>query len=304
MLIRQFVKGIDDSLWASFLEIALEEFRLSMLDPEFSEDGMLIAEINGQVVGVINAHISPSCPKFCVLRNFKVLKNHWHYVAGDLLDAALGSFSQRGARIVKACFPETAKRQIALLKAFGFELGFTECKMKHELKTTSSLENANMQIRKYSEVNNPDLVIHLQNKAFKGLIGRPVTKEEFLFWIKNPLFECFIAFLEEKPVGSVFCELEREKKDKEKHGWIYGLGVLPNYRRLKIGTILLSKVLQFLKSAGANYVLVNTDYNSYQQRFYESAGFYVVRKIVCLQRSLSQKRVAESTRNKADILLV
>jgi len=194
-----------------------------MLDPEFNEDGMLIAEINGQVVGVVNAHISPSYPKFCVLRNFKVLKNHWRPVANNLLDVALESFSKRGARLVKACFPEMAKRYIALLKASGFELDFIECKMKHELKTVASLENANVQIKKYSEISNPDLVIHLQNKAFKGLIGRPVTKEEFLFWMENSLFDCFIAFLEGKPVGSVFCELEREKKGKGKHGWIYGL---------------------------------------------------------------------------------
>jgi len=289
MHVRRFRKGVDDLLWTSFLKIDPEEFRQSMLNPEFSEDGMLIAEINGQIVGVINAHISPSYPKFCVLRNFKVLKNHWHSVADNLLGAALDSFSQRGARLVKACFPETAKYYIALLKTYGFEPDFIECEMKHELKVVPSLENANIQVKKYSEVNNPDLVIYLQNKAFKGLIERPVTKEEFLFWMKNLQFQCFIAFLEEKPVGSVFCELEDKKKGKEKYGWIYGLGVLPNYRRLKIGTILLSRVLQYLKEAGANFVLVNTDYNSYQQRFYESAGFCVARKIICLQKIIKSK---------------
>ncbi len=54
-MIRHFVKGLDDSVWAFFLGIDLEEFRQSVLDPEFNKDGMLIAEINGQVVGVVNA---------------------------------------------------------------------------------------------------------------------------------------------------------------------------------------------------------------------------------------------------------
>jgi ribosomal protein S18 acetylase RimI-like enzyme len=80
-----------------------------------------------------------------------------------------------------------------------------------------------------------------------ALIGRPVTKEEFLFRLKDPLFECFIAFLGEKPAGSVFCELKDEKKGKKKHGWIYGLGVLSSYQRLKIGTTLLNRSLRFLK---------------------------------------------------------
>lgn len=289
MLIRRFVKGTDDLLWASFSKTDLELFRLFMLDPEFSEDGMFIAEIDGKAVGVINAHISPSYPKFCVIRNFKVLGNHWNQVAGSLVDNVLDSFLQRGARIVKACFPETAKRYIALLKKYGFELDFIECKMKHELKTVSSLENPDIQIKKYSKVKNPDLVIYLQNEAFQGLIGRPVTKAEFLFWLKKPLFECFIAFLKEKPAGSVFCELEEEKKGKGKHGWIYGLGVLPEYRRLKIGTVALSSVLSSLKEAGAEYVLVSTDCESYQQRFYESAGFVCLRKTKCLRMVIKPK---------------
>lgn len=284
MAIRRFVKGIDDSLWASFLKIDLEEFRLSMLDPEFSEEGMLIAEIDGEVVGVVNAHISLSYPKFCVLRNFKVLKAHWCSVASDLLDAALDSFSQRGASLVELCLPETAKPYIALLKTRGFELDCIECEMKHELKAMPSLDSRDLQIKRYSEINDPGLVIHLQNEVFRGLIGRPVTKEEFFFWMKNLLFECFIAFLRDKPVASAFCELQDAKKSKERHGWIYGLGVLPIHRKLKIGTALLSRILQFLKEKGANLVLVNTDYNSYQQRFYESAGFYVIRKIICLRK--------------------
>ncbi len=289
MLIRRFIKGTDDLLWASFSKIDLEQFRLFMLDPEFSEDGMFIAEIDGKAVGVINGHISPSYRKFCVIRNFKVLEDHWDQVAGSLVDNALDSFLRRGARIVKVCFPETAKRYIALLKKYGFELDVIECKMKHELKTVSSFENPDIQIKKYSEVKNPNSVIHLQNEAFQGLIGRPVTKEEFLFWLKNALFKCLIAFLKDKPAGSAFCELEKEKKGTGKHGWIYGLGVLPEYRRLKIGTVLLSSVLSFLKEAGAEYVLISTDYESYQQRFYESAGFVCLGKTKCMRKVIKPK---------------
>ena len=70
-----------------------------MRDPEFNEDEMLIAEINEQVVGVINAHFSPSHSKFCVLRNFEVLEKHWHQVASGLQETLLDSFSHRGAKL-------------------------------------------------------------------------------------------------------------------------------------------------------------------------------------------------------------
>lgn len=104
--------------------------------------------------------------------------------------------------------------------------------------------------------------------------------------MKDPNFECFIAFFDEKPVASSFCEVKTVKH--ESHGWIYGLGVLPDYQRKKIGTTLLGTLLNHLKRKGANYSFVETDYDSYQQRFYETAGFHVIDKIVCLRKILQK----------------
>lgn len=284
MRIRRFVKSLDDLAWANLTGVNLNEFMNSMLDPEFSYVGMFVAEINNQVVGVANAYISPSCPKFCVLRDFKVKEEYWGLVALSLLDATLNSFMQRNANVAEACLPEEAERYILLLKSRGFESKSTDCKMKRDLKNILPVVNHRIQIRKYSEISDPKLIINLQNEIFEGLTGRPVTKEEFLLWIKNPDFECFIAFFDDKPVASSFCEVKTVKH--ERHGWVYGLGVLPSYRRKRIGTALLSTVLNHLKGKGANYAFVQTDYNSYRQCFYESARFHVVSKITCLQKSI------------------
>jgi hypothetical protein len=87
-MIREFVKELDDSAWADLEGIGLDEFRESMNNPEFSFEGTLVAEIDGQIVGIVDAHVSPSFSEFCVLRTFKVKNGWWNLVAQPLLDAA------------------------------------------------------------------------------------------------------------------------------------------------------------------------------------------------------------------------
>ena len=43
MIIRRFVKGLDDSAWANLTGVDSNEFRESMLDLEFSDVGMFVA---------------------------------------------------------------------------------------------------------------------------------------------------------------------------------------------------------------------------------------------------------------------
>lgn len=119
-MIRRFVKGLDDLTWANLKGVDLNEFKQSMYGPEFSEVGMVVAETNNQVVGTVNAHISPSHPRFCVLRDFKVKDAYWDSVASLLLEAALNSFAQRNAKVLETCFSEQAEHYISLLKSKGF----------------------------------------------------------------------------------------------------------------------------------------------------------------------------------------
>jgi ribosomal protein S18 acetylase RimI-like enzyme len=284
MSVRRFIKGADDFAWSSLAGIELAEFRGSLLDPEFSDEGMLVGEVDGRIAGISNAHISPTHPSFCVLRNFRVKEEHWEALALLLLDSALDSFTMRNAHSVEAVFPETEKRHISLLQNNGFEATRTDCKMRHDLRANPAAGNPEIRIAQYSDVKNPELVVNLQNEVFRGLTGRPVTKEELLHWMKNMDFECFIAFSDGLAVASSFCEIKQV--EGKKHGWIYGLGVLPAFRRKKIGTALLAAILNYLKARRANVVFLETDYGSYEQRFYESAGFQVDSRLVCLRKDL------------------
>lgn len=284
MIIRRFVRGIDDSAWAELAQVNLGEFRASMLDPEFSDLGMYVAEIKKKVVGIANAHISPSQPRFCVLRSFNVRDDYRDMVASSLLDVALKSLGERSAEAVETRVPEDATRHISVLKRKGFKVKYVEGKMKHDLKHVPFKKVPRVQFKTYSEVGNPELIENLQNEIFKGITGRRVTKEEIVYWMENLNFECFVGYGKGNPVASSFCEIRNV--NNEKHGWIYGLGVLPSYRRKKIGTALVYKVLNFIKSKGAKYAFVETDYESYQQCFYELLGFRVESKALWLQKSI------------------
>jgi GNAT superfamily N-acetyltransferase len=287
MSVRRFTKGADDSDWSILAGIELAEFRRSLQDPEFSYDGMLVGEIDGRIAGIVNAHISPTHPSFCVLRNFRVKEEHWEALATLLLDSALDSFIMRNAHGVEAVFPETEKHHISLLQNNGFKTTSTDCKMRHDLRTIPTAGNPEIRIMKYSNVKKSELVVNLQNEIFRGLTSRPVIKGEFIYWMQNPGFECFIAFSDRSAVASSFCEIKQV--EGEKHGWIYGLGVLQAFRRKKIGTALLAAVLNHLKARGADAVFLETGYESYEQRFYESAGFQVDTRLVCLRKDLLPK---------------
>lgn len=278
--------GADDAAWASLIRLDLDEFKESMSDPEFSAAGMQVAEVDKRIVGTANAHISPSHREFCVLRNFTAKQELWNAVAPQLLDAALNSFIERNARAVQARASEENQCYVSLLESRGFQLRSIECKMIHDLKSVPPVGNSKLRFKTYAEVSTPALIEEIQNKIFRGLIGRPVTRDEIMFWMKNLEFECFVGYYNEKPVASSFCEIK--EVDKEKQGWIYGLGVLPSYRRRKIGTTLLYNVLDYVKGKGAKRAHAETDYKSYQQRFYESAGFHVESKILSFQKTLQK----------------
>jgi len=287
VIIRRFTKGVDDSAWAELAQVNLDDFKASMLDPEFNDVGMYVAEIKKRVVGIVNAHISPSYPRFCVLRSFNMRDDYWDMVASSLFDVALKSLAERSAEAVETRVPGDATRHISFLERKGFRVKYIECKIKHDLKRLLLKKIPTVQFKTYSEVGNPELIENLQNEIFKGITGRPVTKEEIVYWMENLNFECFVGYCKGNPVASSFCEIRNV--NSEMHGWIYGLGVLASYRCKKIGAALVYKVLSYIKSKGAKYAFVETDYESYRQRFYESLGFCVESKALWLQKSIRKQ---------------
>ncbi len=283
-MIRKFQRNVDDAAWADLAEANVQEFKASMRDPEFSIAGMYIVEVDRMIVGTANAHISPSHHEFCVLRDFRVKQEHWAAIAPQLLDVALNSFVERKARTVEAQASKEKQRYVSLLESRGFQLRSIECKMTHNLESVPRIENSALRLKTYAEVSSPALIARLQNEIFEGLIGRPVTRDEIIFWMENLEFECFVGYLDDEPVASSFCEIK--ETDGRRHGWIYGLGVLSEYRRRKIGSTLLYNILNYIKHKAATRAYAETDYNSYQQRFYESAGFHLESKILDLEKSL------------------
>ena len=120
-MIREFQRDTDAAAWAELKQANLNEFEASMLDPEFSATGMYVAEVDGKIVGIANAHMSPSHHEFCVLRDFKVKEEYWRVVSPSLLDTALNSLIGRGAKVVTRMLQRRTSVMFCFSRAMVFK---------------------------------------------------------------------------------------------------------------------------------------------------------------------------------------
>eukprot|EP00906_Rhabdomonas_costata_P009010 RCo012770 len=99
--------------------------------------------------------------------------------------------------------------------------------------------------------------------------------------VQNNCGYTFLAYLDDILVGTVCCRLERLSESKSDHHskvYIMTLGVLAAYRRLKVGSKLLQKVLE-VASKDPNVVEIELHVqtsNDEALAFYKSFGFEVI----------------------------
>jgi len=93
---------------------------------------------------------------------------------------------------------------------------------------------------------------HIASVAFKDYEDfRSVSVEEMQKLEKSPTFDAsgmFIAEIDGKPVGIVNAYVDKFRKEKK--GFIWRLGVLPEYRRRGVGKALAKKAIESLKERG------------------------------------------------------
>ena len=103
----------------------------------------------------------------------------------------------------------------------------------------------------------PDAPLH-NNPARDIRTKREVQPELFL-----------VALLEDQIVGTVMAGFDGHR------GWVYYLGVDPDYQRQGIGTSLMKRVESCLMGMGCPKLnLQIRAHNTEVQRFYESLGYY------------------------------
>jgi GNAT superfamily N-acetyltransferase len=115
--------------------------------------------------------------------------------------------------------------------------------------------------------------------AFKDDTSRPLKVEELDEWLQEPsrfLPELqLVALVNSRLVGTVMSEIFEagELDDTSRQAWIYGLGVIPEWRRKGVGRSLVNELLTRVQGLGIKDVWILTDSEGGIREFYDELNF-------------------------------
>jgi len=310
--IRRFVQGRDEGVWVSvwnrgfrefedFRSITVEDMLQSEKSPTFDATGMFIAELDGEPVGIVNAHVDKMREeKKGFIRMLGVVPEHRRRGVGRALaEKAVESLKERGMQTVEASAVVGKPEATELWKSMGFQSVRIFSLMKRGLENIPSDigENKDVTQQTFRKGSMEDLKLlnWLSNEAFKEHYNyRPDSIEETRYFLEqDPIFkdqEWLFTLLENTPVGYVGAGVD-EKYNKEKGtkaGWILSIGVLKPYRLKGVGTRLMIEGMKLLKSKGMTEALLGVDDQNPTKaiKLYEKTGFTVLRKDQAYQKKV------------------
>ena len=123
-----------------------------------------------------------------------------------------------------------------------------------------------------------DKLTRIQNRCFTGTWGyNPNTIEDITYYINLSYHspeDIILIYEGDKPVGYCWMEINREVAKGKRKGYIYMLGVDPDYRGRGIGKIALLAGLSYLKNKGIRVAEITVDSkNEVACALYHSVGF-------------------------------
>jgi mycothiol synthase len=311
--IRPFRQGFDEEAYVSIYNAAfgdyedirsmtLEEMEKMEKAPSFSQEGMFIAEWNGETAGMVGAYIDRFREeKKGFVQNLGVLpKFRRKGIAAKLLETALESLRKRGMTVAETWAQTDRESCMHLYEKYGFKQARITSIMIRKLDSISD-ENRkdtqitirDMQMREEKEI---ELLNKLDNDSFKEHFNyRPRTIEETKYMLfEMPWFtvqKWFFALLNSQPAGYCGVAID-EGLNKEKNlkwGLIADIGVLKPCRRMGIGTRLMLHMMQELKALGMKeaFLYVDNMNPTGAIKLYEKLGFKVLRKSILYQLPLT-----------------
>ncbi len=162
-------------------------------------------------------------------------------------------------------------------------VGFVE-KERHGLislalaKSDSSMSDLTIKIESISDgIKIPDFV-QANREAFKDDTSRLLEEKELEEWLAKQegfLTECQLAaVVDNKIAGTLLSEVfvNSAKDGSPLEAWVYGLGVIEQYRRQGIASVLLNELNNRLITKGVNRLWLFTDTKGPIRAFYEHAG--------------------------------
>lgn len=309
---RHFVKGTDEPVWVKVLnascrdredwramraeEMILEEKE----DPGFDSEGRFIAELEGEPVGVVHAHVDKlreGSKGFIVLDVLP--ESRGSGIERQLVETALRELRVRGMTIAQASADAKQRDYIEVLEGLGFSHVRVASLMEMDLGDVSQNTGENREVTtvclRKNRKEDTKLLTAVINETFGELFDfRPKTVDEIRYFLTSDLYlsekEVFFAVLEGETVGYIGVGID-EKYNLEmnmKTGEIFGIGVVKRLRRRDIGVRLMLHGLDTMKAKGMTKAILGVDDHnpSKANRLYEKVGFKVKGKELFLERHL------------------
>jgi mycothiol synthase len=298
LTIRPFRKGEDEETYVqifnrAFLDyddirsVTVQDAKALEEAPSYNLDGLLIADWNGQPVGMVQALVDKFREeKKGFIQTLAVLPEFRRRgIAKKLLFEAVSTLKRRGMMAAGAWAQTDKPICTHLYESFGFKLVRTTSLMKASLLETQETDtNETVSLKEAQTTSREDIasINKLDNEAFREHFNhRPVTVEETEYMLlKTPWYGrqiAWLAILKNQPVGYIVAGIDTglNKEKHVKYGWINDIGVLKPFRRQKIGATLMKTAMRHLKSQEmVNALLYVDDQNVTEAaKLYETVGF-------------------------------
>ncbi len=310
--IRPLIEGSDDEAFvrlynAGFSDyednrkMTLEELKKTRKAPSYDPAGVLLAESDGEVAGMIEASVDKYREdKRGFVRSLTVFPQfRGRGIAKKLVGKALESLKDRGMKVAESWAQTDRKMCMHIYESFGFKQVRAIDLMKRTLDNIPCGigENAEAIMRLMSTRDEDmQLLNMLDNEAFKEHPNfRPRTVEETKYAVLDmPWYEeqnIFFAMVENEPAGFVNAGIDvglnREKNLK--YGWVLDIGVLKPYRRKGIGAHLIVHAMHVLRDKGMTDALLYVDETNPTKaiKLYEKVGFKVAKKSIIYELPLA-----------------
>lgn len=312
--IRHFRTGFDEEVFLGIFNVCfgdyddirgmtLEEMRKMEESPNFSADGMLIAEWNGETAGMINAFVDKLREeKKGFIQWLGVLpKFRGKGIAKQLVKKAIESLQLRGMETAETWAQTDRKACTHIFESLGFQQVRATSIMKNTLNNIPSDigESKEFSIREaqLSDAREIELINWVNNEVFKEHFNyrpKPIEETRYMLleipWFQNQT--AFFALIQNQPVGFVISGIDEglNKEKNVKYGWVLDVGVLKPHRRKGIGTSLMLHAMRLLKKCEMEDALLYVDDMNPTNaiELYEKLGFQTLRKSVIYQLQLDE----------------